>query len=306
MLVRQAQIHNLPTQPTHFIGREPEISEIVSLLTEKKCRLLTLVGPGGTGKTRLSVESISQLTDSNFEHGVFYVPLAPLTSADNIVTSIISVLGIVIGDEGTPQEELLKFLSQRNLLLVLDNFEHILDGVDLIADILHVAPHVKILITSRETLNLSMEYIWHVRGMRYPDNDEPDDINQYDALNLFIERALQVRHDFSLGDEQLAVIHICQLVDGLPLAIELAVSWLKSLSCRDIIEQIEHGVDFLITRNRDVPERHRSIRAVFDHSWKLLSDDERLVFPRLSVFRGGFTFDAAVKIADADLMTLSG
>jgi predicted ATPase/DNA-binding CsgD family transcriptional regulator/tetratricopeptide (TPR) repeat protein len=231
--------------------------------------------------------------------------LAPLTSADNIVTTVIGVLGIMIGDEGTPQEELVKFLSGRNLLLVMDNFEHVLDGADPVADILNVAPNVKILTTSRATLNLSMEHIWHVRGMRYPDIDEPEDINQYDALNLFIERALQIRRDFSPGDEQLAIIQICQLVDGLPLAIELAAGWLKTLSCAGIIKQIEQGIDFLATQNRDVPKRHRSIRAVFDHSWSLLSADEQAVFPRLSVFRGGFTLDAAEKVANADLMTLS-
>ena len=188
----------------------------------------------------------------------------------------------------------------------MDNFEHVLEGADLVADILSHAPDVKILVTSREVLNLSMEHVWQLRGMRYPDSDEPEDINQYDALNLFVERAMQIRQDFSLGDEQIAIIQICQLVDGLPLAIELAAGWLKTLSCRDIIQQIEQGIDFLATCNRDIAPRHRSIRAVFDHSWNLLSADEQAVFPRLSVFHGGFTFEAAVSVTEADLMTLSG
>jgi hypothetical protein len=143
-----------PADP--FIGREPEITEIVGLLNDASCRLLTLLGSGGIGKTRLSIESIRRLTDNNFEHGVFYVPLAPLTSADNIVTT-------VIGDEGTPQEELVKFLSHCNLLLVIDNFEHVLDGADLVANILSVTPNVKILVTSREALNLQQEWVWHVK-----------------------------------------------------------------------------------------------------------------------------------------------
>jgi predicted ATPase len=298
--------HNLPPQSTVFVGRQSEIKDIVSRFQDDNCRLLTLVGAGGIGKTRLAIESILHLIASDFEHGVFYVPLAPLTSVDNIVMTIINVLGIVINEGGTAKDELVKFLNQRNLLLVMDNFEHLLDGADIVADILQTTPSIKILVTSRETLNLSMEHVWHVRGMRYPDSEEPDAINQYDALNLFVERAMQIRRDFSPSDEQIAIIQICQLVDGLPLAIELAASWLKTLSCQDILKQIEQGIDFLATRNRDIRKRHRSIRAVFDHSWQLLSVDEQAVFPRLSVFRGGFTLEAAEHIAGADLITLSG
>jgi predicted ATPase len=242
----------------------------------------------------------------DFEHGVFYVSLAPLTSADNIVTTIINVLGIVINEDSTPKDELVKFLSRRNLLLVMDNFEHVLEGVDIVADILHNADRVKILVTSREVLNLTMEHVWHVRGMRYPDSEEPDDINQYDALTLFIERAMQIRQGFSPSDEQITIIQICQRVDGLPLAIELAVGWLKTLSCNDILNQIEQGIDFLTTRNQDVPERHRSIRAVFNHTWNLLSADEQSAFLGLTFFRSGFTLEAAEHVANADLIVLSG
>ena len=306
MAVQTLSIHNLPPQPTPFVGRESEIDEIINRLREKNCRLLTLVGPGGIGKTRLAIESIQHLIKADFEHGIFYVPLAPLKSADNVVTTTINVLGIHIRDQEKPKDALIQFLTQRHLLLVMDNFEHVLTGIAIVTEILNHAPHVKILVTSRETLNLSMEYLWHVRGMRYPASQEPEDINQYDALNLFIERALQIRRDFSPGDEQVYVIEICQLVNGLPLAIELAVSWLKTLSCQDIINQIEHGIDFLTSRHRDMPERHHSIRAVFDHSWNLLTSDEQLVFPRLAVFRGGFTLQAAEQVAGADLITLSG
>lgn len=286
MSFQNSSIHNLPLQTTTFVGRKLEIVDIVNRLQDKHCRLLTLVGSGGIGKTRLAIESVQHLDASDFEHGIFYVPLAPLTSSENIITTIINVLGIHIADEGTPQETLVKFLSQRNILLVMDNFEHVLEGSDIVTDILSSARDVKILATSRETLNLSMEYIWRVSGMRYPDNDEPDDINQYDALNLFVERALQIQQNFPLSDEQASIIQICKLLDGLPLAIELAASWLKTLSCRDIIKQIERGIDFLATRHRDIADRHRSMRAVFDHSWNLLSADEQAVFPRLSYSRG--------------------
>ena len=300
------KIHNLPPQSTAFVGRKSEIGDIIDRFQDENCRLLTLVGSGGIGKTRLAIESIPYLIESDNEHGVFYVPLAPLVSVDNIVTTIISVLGIHISENGTPKDELMNFLSQRNLLLVMDNFEHLIEGAEIVAEILNTAPLVKILVTSRETLNLSMEHVWHVQGMRYPDSNEPDAINQFDALNLFVERAIQVRRDFSPSEEQIAIIKICQLVDGLPLAIELAAGWLKTLSCREIVKQIEQGIDFLVTRNRDIHSRHRSIRAVCDHSWDLLLADEQAVFPRLSVFRGGFTLDAAEHIAGASLEILSG
>ena len=287
------------------MGRKSEIADIIDRFQDENCRLLTLVGSGGIGKTRLAIESIPYLIESDNKHGVFYVPLAPLASVDNIVTTIISVLGIHISENGTPKDELMNFLSQRNLLLVMDNFEHLIDGAEIVAEILNTAPLVKILVTSRETLNLSMEHVWHVQGMRYPDSNEPDAINQFDALNLFVERAIQVRRDFSPSEEQIAIIKICQLVDGLPLAIELAAGWLKTLSCREIVKQIEQGIDFLVTRNRDIHSRHRSIRAVCDHSWNLLSASGQVVFPLLSVFRAGFTLEAAEKVANASLSVLS-
>lgn len=305
MPAKTASLYNLPPQPTSFIGREPEILEIADHLRDRHCRLLTLVGMGGMGKTRLAIESVCRLSTDDFKHGVYYVPLAPLSSSDNIVTTVIDVLGMMIGEDGTPQDELIDFLSGRNLLLVMDNFEHVLDGADLIADILNHTSDVTILTTSREVLNLQMEWVWQVKGMSFPDTDT-NDIELYSALKLFINRAKQTRRDFSVEHELEKIIRICQLVEGMPLAIELAASWLKTLSCEGVLKQIEQGIDFLSSRMRDIPERHRSVRAVFDHSWNLLTDDEQAVFSRLSVFRGGFTLDAARAVADADLMTLSG
>lgn len=305
MLSQKVQTHNMPVQLTPFIGREPEIAQIVDLLKDEQCRLLTLVGPGGNGKTRLSIESISRLTNSDFEHGVFYVPLASLTSADNIVTTVISVLGIQIGENGVPQDELTQFLSQRNLLLLLDNFEHVKEGAGLVVDILDSALDVKVLVTSRKVLNLRMERVWHVRGMRYPNSGPIDDIEPYSALKLFIDRAIWVQREFSWVDNQSCIIRICQLVGGMPLAIELASSWLKTLSCQDIIIQIDHGIDILSTSARDIPERHRSIRAVLDQSWQLLTEDERVLLPKLIVFRGGFTLQIAEYVAGASLQTLA-
>jgi len=283
-----------------------DISGIIDRLRDPNCRLLTLLGAGGIGKTRLVIEMIRHLTDSDFAHGVFYIPLAPLSSADAIAPAIANILGITAYNKASLEQQLIDFLSQRNVLLVLDNFEHVMGGVTLVDEIVSTAPDVTILATSREILNLNMEYIWHVRGMAYPSTSDPEDINRFDALNLFIERAIQVRRDFALGNEQLNIIRICQLVDGMPLGIELAAGWLKTLSPSEIVKKIDSGIDILATRARNIPERHRSIRAVFDHSWELLSADEQAVFPRLSVFRGGFSLEAAEQVANADLLTLSG
>lgn len=299
-------LNNVPLQPTRFIGRESEIEKIVNLLQDDQCRLLTLVGLGGIGKTRLCIETVKRLSKSQFEHGVYYVPLAPLTSADDIIATVLGTLGLIVGADSDPRNQLTHFLSRRNLLLVMDNYEHVLDDVQLVADILNAAPQVKILVTSREVLNLSIEQLWHVHGMSVPAHGQIANIDNHSAPRLFAERARWLRRDFSIDDQIEHVIRICRLVEGLPLAIELAASWLKSLSCAEIVNQLEGGIEFLTTRNRDISKRHRSIQAVFNHSWDLLSTDEQQVFRRLSVFRGGFTLEAAQAVAGAELDALSG
>lgn len=295
----------LPLSPTPFIGRESEIKELVILLQNPDCRLLTLVGPGGVGKTRLAIELARQQVDM-FHHGIHFVPLTPLNSPAEIVPTIINVLGLHIAGEDTPHEELVNVLKQRHLLLLMDNFEHLLGGVDLITDILQVAPDVKIITTSREVLNLREEWVWHVRGMRFPDGLDSHNGRQYDALQLFSAHADRMQRDFNPQAELTHIVRICQLVEGMPLALELAASWLKTLTCAEIAEEIQRSIDFLATKMRNAPERHRSMRAVFDHSWDLCSPDEQAAFRRLCVFRGGFEREAAEQVADATLLTLSG
>ena len=293
--------HNLPHAPTSFIGRSFEIADLLALLDNGDCSLLSLVGPGGIGKTRLAIEVASRNIDK-FSDGVFFIPLAPLSNPDNIVTSVANSLGLHLSNEGTPREQLLNYLRERKVLLVLDNFEHLLDGVDIVADMLITCAQIKILVTSREALNLQEEWIRQIKGMRFPENTIINDMKSYSAVRLFMERANQIRGDF---DELACAIRICQIVEGMPLAIELASAWLKVMSCEQIIQEIQRNIDFLVTKSRNIDERHRSIRAVFDQSWEMLSVEEQTVLGRLSVFHGGFELEAAEQVADASVFNLS-
>ncbi len=295
---------NLLPYVASFVGRETELGEITTLLADDACRLLTLVGPGGIGKTRLAVEVASHLADY-FADGVHFVPLQPLESAESIISTIAGVLNFQFYEGDPPRRQLHNYLSHRQLLLIMDNFEHLLAGADLIAEMVADAPECSILVTSREPLNLQAEWIWHVRGMAIPTDDMGENLDEYSAIRLFAERARQVQRDFTLADEQTCVVEICRLTEGNPLAIELAATWVKMLPCADIAAEIQRSQGFLADPRRDAPEHHRSMQAVFDWSWGLLSPEERAVFQRLSVFRGGFTLEAAEQVADATVNILA-
>jgi predicted ATPase/DNA-binding SARP family transcriptional activator len=303
--------HNLPPPPTSFVGRQEELAEIARLLGTPDCRLLTLSGPGGVGKSRLALEAAADqlaLSPTPYPHGVYLVSLAGVSSAQFIVPAIADAVGFSFygSERGDVTRQLLDYLCEKQMLLLLDTLEHLLDGLELLAEILDQAPGVELLATSRERLNLQHEWVFPVPGLRYPDAEPVEPPEAYSALQLFLLRARQVDTAFSVPEEEIPdLIRICRLVDGTPLSLELAATWVKMLSCREIATQIEHSLDFLTTSMRDVPDRHRSMRAVWDHSWGLLSAEEQHVFRTLSVFRGGFQLEAAEQVAGASLVLLS-
>jgi len=310
--------HNLPPQPTPFVGREEELDQIAQRLADPTCRLLTLVGPGGIGKSRLAIQAAEEHL-SAFSDGVWFVPLASVGSVDLLPSTIMEALDIARSRGTTPKEQLLNYLRDRTLLLVLDGFEELLEGTTLVTELLRTAPGIRLLVTSRERLNLRGEWLFPLRGMEVPEEETVIEIEKggvveqatailegYSALQLFVQCAQQVQPEFSLGSTELAsVTRICRLVEGMPLAIELAAPWMRVMDCEEIAQEIEGGLDLLTTALRDVPARHRSMRAVFDHSWGLLSAEERQVLRQLSVFRGGFRREAAEAVAGVSLLALS-
>ncbi|MFN2201094.1 MAG: ATP-binding protein, partial [Caldilineaceae bacterium] len=302
----------LPEQPTSFIGREAEVAEILSLLRDERCRLLTLVGPGGIGKSRLALKAVETMTQpgtggaiSDYWDGICFVPFESVASPGAVASTIANALDWKTYEGNDPKAELQAYLADRHFLLVLDNFEHLLPAAPLLLDILHSAPGCKLLVTSRVTLNLAQEWLFQVDGMSLPPPDGNLETCTSDALALFAERARRVRRDFSLESEWTHVARICRFVEGMPLAIELAAAWLRRMSCAEVATELDHGLGILASDQVGIPERHRTMEVVFDHSWNLLTLEERSVFMGLSVFRRGFTREAAENVFGASLPILS-
>jgi predicted ATPase/DNA-binding SARP family transcriptional activator len=304
--------HNLPAQVTPFVGRERELDEILARLRDPECRLLTLVGPGGMGKTRLALRAAELARETQaerYEHGVYYVRLGPLGSAEGMVPAVAEAMGFRFYERGEPREQLLAYLRKKRLLLLMDSFEHLLEGVGLITEILQTAPEVKLLVTSRIRLNLRGEHLLPVEGMEYPGPDAPVDARAFSAVELFLQGARRTLAgpDWEPTPEEMGeVVRVCGLVAGMPLGILLAAAWVEMLTPAEIAAEIRGGLDILATDLQDVPVRQRSLRAVFDHSWRLLTEREQEVFQRLSIFRGGFTGEAAREVAGASLRELRG
>jgi predicted ATPase/transcriptional regulator with XRE-family HTH domain len=297
----------LPAQLTPLVGREQEVASVCALLRRADTRLLTLTGSGGVGKTRLALAAAAELAEA-FIDGTAFIPLAAMSSATFLAPAILTVLDVALQGQRNPRDQLLEYLREKELLLVLDNFEQLLapdlredDSVAvLLMDMLQRASRVTLLVTSRERLALEGEWVFELAGLSYPPDEVTNGIDGYGAVQLFLQRASQVRRQFALAEgEARAVARICRLVEGLPLAVELAATGLRTRSCAAIADAIEGSLSVLANGRRAIPERHRSIWATFEHSWRLLSDEEQQVFRRLSVFRGGFEEDAAAEVAQA-------
>jgi predicted ATPase len=310
--------HNFPPQPTSFVGRDTELKQIRQLLSDSGCRLLTLFGPGGIGKTRLALETARILFDGAgvgghgrvplpmFADAICFAPLQSLTSPDFITSALAEALRLPFSGSDNAIEQLLTFFSDKSLLLVLDNCEHLLDGIGIVSDILHYAPGVKFLATSRERLNLREEWVYEVHGLAFPASEFETHIVDYDAVRLFVHHARRTHAGFTLThSHKPAVTRICRMVDGMPLGIELASAWVRALSCDQIADEIARSLDILETPSRNVEPRHRNLRAAFEPTWNRLSEDERSVFRKVSVFRGGFSREAAEYVAGASLRALS-
>ncbi len=300
-----AQVGHLPPQPTTFIGREDDIISIMEMLEDSNCRLLTLAGEGGIGKSRLAIE-IAARSRGYYPDGIFFVDLQPVCTSDALLQVIADTLYCPLSGHETAFEQLLHFLREKDMLLVFDNFEQLLPerAETVVGELLDGCPGLTILVTSREVLNLKQEWVWRVAGLAYPQEQAVGAVEQYDAIRLFVERARHIRRDFLIENDLPHVLQICQLVEGMPLALELAACWLKVLPCEAIAEEIRHNLDLLNSYQRNQPERHRSMRAVFEQCWKLLSPAERDTINRLSIFKGGFRREAAEQVAGANLATL--
>src|SRR3990170_1416494 len=270
-----AGMRNLPAPRTSFVGRADELASIDRMLDEPDCRLLTFVGPGGVGKTRLALEAAARRID-RYQHGVHFVPLVGVPAPALLAPAVAESLQFQVDSAHSAisaRDQLVDYLRERATLLVLDNFEHLLDARDLLTEVIEQAPQVEMLTTSRERLQVQSEWVLDLEGLgNGSGNGHAGDSA---AVRLFVDRARQVDSGYALSDEESQhVERVCRLVNGMPLGIELAAAWASTLPCSEIADEIERNLGFLETTMQDIPERHRSLRAAFDQSWRLLSDDE--------------------------------
>jgi predicted ATPase/Tfp pilus assembly protein PilF len=295
--------HNLPLEPTPLIGREQEVAEVYNALVRDEVRLLTLTGLGGTGKTRLALQVATELLD-HFQHGVFFVSLADITAPELVVSEIAQPLGIREGGCQPLLEKLKDYLQDRHVLLLLDNFEHVVAAAPVVADLLAAAPRLTVLVTSRERLNLRGEHGFPVPPLKLPDPLQLpplERLGEYEAIKLFVERARAANACFTLTAENAsAVAEICHRLDGIPLAIELAASRMRVLTAEEIAVRLNDRFRLLVNGSRSALPRQQTLQALIDWSHDLLSENERVLLRRLAIFAGGWTLQAAEEVCSGE------
>ncbi|MFN8441615.1 MAG: BTAD domain-containing putative transcriptional regulator [Caldilineaceae bacterium] len=298
--------NHLPIPPTALIGRERELTELGELIRDPQCRLVTIIGAGGMGKTRLALAAAAEQGEK-FQHGAAFVALAGVFSAQFLPQAILNALNVPLRGDLSPQQQVRALLSSEERLLVLDNYEQLLPDVELLIDLLSYASKITLLVTSRERLALQAEHLYELGGLDYLRSSSPTispksppDPGSFAAVQLFLQRVRQIQPRFvPNADELQAIVRICRISEGMPLGLELAAAAVREQSCVTLAAMLEQGQARLATRLRDLPERHRTMEAVFEHSWCLLSAAEQQVLAALSVFRGGFEIEAAQTVANA-------
>lgn len=322
-LIPSSPRHNLPTATTTFIGREAELAQIEEWLLDVNGRLLTITGPGGMGKTRLAQEA-ARAQIGTFADGVWAISLVAYNQFAEVVTAVAETIDFASSGKENPAQQLVKHLKNREMLLVLDNLEHLLSSELLgwITQLITNAPDIRLIVTSRERLRLQAETTLDLQGLPFPEAsfqssvfsesaptpNPQSPIPSFPAIQLFTNRAQRVQADFKVDRQETAVVVLCQLVGGLPLALELAATWTRVLTVSEIVTEIQRGLETLTTNLHDIPDRHRSLHTVIATSWQMLSPDEQMLFRKLAVFRGGFTRTAAQVVAATtmtQLMTLA-
>lgn len=301
-------VHRLAS-PT--LGRDPELAIIDQYLADRTCRILTVLGPGGMGKSHLALQAARrQLDAGGFPDGIHVVAMEYLSDAGQVIGAIAEAIGIRFDGPSSPIDQLVRAIGDERRLLLLDNHEHVMDAAALEEQLARACPNLTLLITSRDRLDSDLEWILPLRGLGFPD-PLPDDLaeaRRYGAVALFEHRARVTRGDFELAPDHLpALARLHRVLQGLPLGIEMVSSWVRLLTPSEIADRVEEGLELLETVSRDAPARHRSIRAVFDYSWDLLSDGEQESLRRLAVLRGGITATSsgALGVSGDDLATLA-
>lgn len=298
--------HNLPRQLAPVVGRERELAYIAARLADPACAWLTLLGPGGIGKSVLAVEAAyAQLL--HFADGVWFVPLASIPSPDLLPTTIAQTLALPLQPGSDLPTQLLNYLAGKQMLLILDNFEQLLDGVSLLDAIIMAAPRVKLLVTSRQRLRHQAEWVLELRGLAVPPQDAVEGIESYSAVQLFVQSAQRAEAGFALSAAEAPhITEICRILAGMPLGIKLAAAWVCSLSCAAIATEIKQNLDLGSLAPYGLPDRHQSLRAVINSSWHALSQQEQEVLAKLAIFQGEFGLDAAQQVAGATTELLAG